>query len=85
MAVELNFHPRVIWMAQQLARRPEFYWNEMLDYEDKLLIYQSGIELDLVPQKEIDEFRREAARRGDLGLKAQLEVTVNDKMRTLAQ
>lgn len=84
MALELNLHPRTIWVAQQLARRPEFYW-ENLDYEDKLRVYRAPIELDAVPDHLVEEFEREMALEGELGVEAQIKAMVGERVSQLTQ
>lgn len=81
MALELNIHPRTIWLAQQVARRPEFYWDEHLEYKDKLRLYTSPLELDVLTNKQIRDFEREMAIRGDLGAKAMIKEIAAEKVR----
>lgn len=85
MAIELTQHPRAIWIGQQLARRPELYWNEMLSYEDKLLIYRSSLVLDTVPDELIQEFEQEMAFNGDMGVKEQIKAVTENKIKELTQ
>jgi hypothetical protein len=84
MALELTLDRRTIWVAKQLARRPEFYW-ENLGYEDKLRIYKAPIELDTIPQDKIREFEREMALKGDRGIGAKIRAVTEDKIPKLTE
>lgn len=85
MAIELTDHPRAIHLGIQTARRPEFYWDEMLSYEDKLLLYRSKMRLDVVPDEKIREFETEMALEGDAGVTAQVKAVTQQKLKELKQ
>lgn len=84
MALELNLDRRTIWVAKQLARRPQFYW-ENLDYEDKLRVYRAPIELDTVPNHKVREFETKMALRGDRGIGAKVRAIATEKRKELTE
>lgn len=84
MALELTLDRRTVWIAKQLARRPEFYWKN-LSYEDKLRIYKAPVELDTVQQSKIREFEKEMALKGDRGIGAKIRAVTEEKLPKLTE
>jgi len=84
MAITLNLHPRTIWVAKQLARRPEFYW-EKLSYEDKKRVYEAPLTLDTVPDEMVNEFRSEMAKNGEFGVGEQVKEITRSELKELTE
>lgn len=84
MAIELNLHPRTIWVAKQLARRPDFYWDK-LSYDDKKRVFEAPLDLDTIQEDKINEFEREMAKRGEFGVKEQVKEITRSELKELTE